>query len=175
MVKNQIVQSLFYKYDSKTNNLRISKTNVITVVSFILIFLWNYSLNYYYMENILELWYCIIRALQYAFIIFMIGWLIEYWNDKRNNAIEITNNKNRDFYLNNTKYHMQRKQYSDAINISREWVSIYPDDAEGWFLKSSIAADLNLKDEAYDSINMALKINPNDQRFIQLQEMLGKL
>jgi hypothetical protein len=81
-----LLQKLIYKEDANTNELRISKTKVISIVVFVLMFI--YALLYnlaspYYMNIGTLLFICIMTALIPTVIVFVIGFIIGKILDSR--------------------------------------------------------------------------------------------
>jgi len=85
MNENSIITQIFYKKDALTGDLRISKTIVISLIVFILMFLFflifgpYYEFGYILPEDIII---SIIIALVLTLPVFIIGWIISYFIDK---------------------------------------------------------------------------------------------
>lgn len=81
-----LFQKLLYKNDAKTNELRISKTKVISWIVFVLMFIYALSFNLaspYYMNAGTLLFICFMTAIIPTVIVFVIGYAIGYVIDKR--------------------------------------------------------------------------------------------
>lgn len=81
-----LLEKLIYKQDAKTNELRISKTKVISWIVFVLMFIYALFFNLaspYYMNAGTLIFICFMTALIPTVIVFVIGYVIGYILDKR--------------------------------------------------------------------------------------------
>jgi cation transporter-like permease len=80
-----LLETLLYKRDAKTNELRVSKTKVISWIVFILMFIYALFFNLaspYYMNAGTLFFICFMTALIPTVIVFAIGYAIGYFLDK---------------------------------------------------------------------------------------------
>lgn len=171
MIQNITLQKIFYKNDTKTGQLRLSKTMIISSLIFLISLLSELTYVGLYENIFFGLYHSIFIALGNTYIIFLIGWFIGYYIDNKNKTQPVNS---REFYLNNASNFIQLRKYTDALYITKEWTNMYPYDAEAYYLKSAIATDLKLEDEAKTSIQQALNMDINNQKYNQMNEMINE-
>lgn len=114
--ENSLIAELFYKKDKKTNQLRISKTKLISLIVFLLVFFVLFFSNWDYYGSIYpeDIFIYIVIALFITIPTFLVGWLLGYFIDKdiqpeiNNNQIPFNNQQNMMHQYNNQNHNIQQ-------------------------------------------------------------------
>lgn len=175
-----IIEILFYKQDENTNQMRISKTKIITSIVFVIFFV--FSINMYFTTpsygdvNIMaKLLSSIIFGLIFAVPTFIIGWLISKYLNHNNSKINYENNTTHHVTTQdiiNTSISENMKQDKCPHNYAEEFKkAVEIDDVD---LASNILSKWNQDDANYKYAKIIFEgMPPTELSLKELNEMLN--
>ena len=176
-----LIETLFYKTDEKTNQMRISKTKVITDIVFLLFFI--FSINTYLTtpgnENtsmIILFFSSILVGLVFAIPTFIVGWLISKLlnRNKTNNYPNNNGNYNQAAPQNN--YNTDTVENTEPKNNPNEYAkqfkkAVENDDVD---LASELLSKWNNNDANFKYATIIFEgMPPSELSLTELNEMLN--
>jgi len=121
VIKLELLKSLFYKTDKKTNRIRLSKLNTGSTLIFLiiyLIFFISYLSNSYYYSILDVIFFPLFIAILLIGPIYVIGLIISILIDEHYNNVSVIDNTNNTSHLNNFKDPAQKFKESIENNNS---------------------------------------------------------